>query len=79
MTCFQLSSVLTHQCPLGPKHLQEVPNKLPGFLLPLLYQINALLLHLLHKLFTFLLHITHLLLHLIHTLLQVVLLLLWVE
>lgn len=65
-----------HQSSLRTKHLQEVANELPGFLLPFLDEVDALLLHLLDKLFALLLHISHFPLHLVHTLLQVVLLLL---
>lgn len=65
-----------HQSSLRTKHLQEVPDELPGFLLPFLDEVNALLLHLLHKLFALLLHIPNFPLHLVHALLQMVLLLL---
>lgn len=65
-----------HQSSLRTKHLQEVPNELPGFLLPFLDEVDALLLHLLHKLFTLLLHVSNFPLHLVHALLQMVLLLL---
>lgn len=63
------------QSSLRAKHLQEVANELPGFLLPFLDEVNALLLHLLDKLFALLLYIANLPLHFVHTLLQVVLLL----
>lgn len=66
----------THPGSLRAKQLQEIPDELAGFFLPLEDEVVALLLNAMHQVLTPLLHGVHRLLYLVHLVLQTVLLLL---
>lgn len=74
---YTLPYILAYPCPIWTKELQEIPNELSWFLLPLLDKIMALLFHSIHKVLGLLLYRPHLLFHPVHLILQTVLLFLW--